>query len=192
MKLAVRMICIGVLACALIAGGFANALAQQKKRARKTRNLSCSAGATTLLARYKVGKGEALPAAIAKPLTRKPGDAQRGFEAAADPGKGNCLACHHIAKLLAKADESDSESVKTYGDHGEIGPPLNGVGGRYSQGELRIIIVDPKRAFPDADTIMPAYHSRKGLKNVAAGCRNRVMLSAQTVEDIVAFLEELK
>ncbi|MFQ5626348.1 MAG: hypothetical protein ACE5FM_06815 [Methyloligellaceae bacterium] len=192
MKLAVRIICIGALACALIAGGFADAIAQQKKRARKARKPFCSAGATTHLARYKVEKGEALPAAIAKPLTRKPGNAQRGLEAAADPGKGNCLACHHIAKLLARVDKSDPESVKAYGDHGEIGPPLNGVGGRYSQGELRMIIVDPKRAFPDADTIMPAYHSRKGLKNVVAGCRNRVMLRAQTVEDIVAFLEQLK
>jgi len=192
MKLAVRIICIGALACALIAGGFADALAQRKKRVKKARSLSCSAGATTHLARYKVEKGEALPAAIAKPLTRKPGNAVRGLEAVSNPGKGNCLACHHVAKLLAKVDESDPESVKTYGDHGEVGPPLNGVGGRYSQGELRMIIVDPKQAFPDADTIMPAYHRRKGLKNVAASCRNRVMLSAQTVEDIVAFLEQLK
>jgi len=192
MKLAVRMICIGAMACALVAGSVADAFAQQRKRIKKVRGPRCSTGATTALARYKTEPGEALRAAIPKALTRKLGDAEKGLEAAADPGRGNCLTCHHIAKVLAKADKDDPKSVKTYGNHGEVGPPLNGVGGRYSQGELRMIIVDPKKAFPDADTIMPAYHAREGLKDVVPRCRNRVMLSAQTVEDIVAFLEELK
>lgn len=192
MKLAVRMICIGAVACALVAGAVADTLAQQRKRVKKARTPPCSAGATTRLVRYKVAPGEALPAAVPKPLTRKPGNAKNGLEAVADPGKGNCLACHHIAKVLAKADQDDPQSVKTYGNHGEVGPPLNGVGGRYSQGELRMIIIDPKQAFPDAETVMPAYHARKGVKDVVARCRNRVMLRAQTIEDIVAFLEGLK
>ncbi|GBE44645.1 hypothetical protein BMS3Bbin10_02748 [bacterium BMS3Bbin10] len=192
MKPALRTICIGAMACALAAGSAADTRAQQTKSVKKVQAPRCSAGATTRLVRYKVERGEALPAAIPKPLTRKPGDAARGLEAAADPGKGNCLACHSIAKALAKADQSDPQSVRTYGNHGEVGPPLNGVGGRYTPGELRMIVVDPKQAFPDAETVMPAYHARKGVKDVVARCRNQVMLGAQTVEDIVAFLEELK
>lgn len=192
MKQAVRMICIGAAACAFAAGGIDDSIAQQAAPVKKVQTPRCSAGATRALARYKVEPGEALPAAIAKALTRKPGDAARGLEAMANPGKGNCLACHSVAKILAKADKEDPKSVKTYGNHGEVGPPLNGVGGRYSQGELRMIIVDPKLAFPDADTVMPAYHARKGVKDVVPRCRNKVMLRAQTVEDIVAFLEALK
>ncbi len=192
MKPAIRNICIGVAACAFAAGSASSARAQERTQIKKVQTARCSAGATTRLVRYKVERGEALPAAIPKALTRKPGDEAKGLEAAADPGKGNCLACHSIAKILAKADKSDPQSVRTYGNHGEVGPPLNGVGGRYSQGELRMIIVDPKLAFPDADTVMPAYHARNGLTDVIAGCRNRVMLRAQTVEDIVAFLEALK
>lgn len=189
---ALRIISIGIVACALILGACADAFAQEQKKVKKHRRASCSAGASASLARYKVEKGEALPAAIPKPLTRKAGDAERGLEATVNPGKGNCLACHHIAKVLAKADENDRKSVKLYGNHGEVGPPLNGVGARYSRAELRMIVVDPRRAFPDADTVMPAYHARAVNKDVSRACRRRVMLSAQSVEDIVTFLEELK
>jgi sulfur-oxidizing protein SoxX len=170
----------------------ADAPAQELKKIRKAKRVLCSAGSSTVLARYKTDKAEALPFAIPKPLTRKPGDPERGLEAVVNPGKGNCLACHHIAKVLAKVEEDDTESMKKYGNHGEIGPPLNGVGARYTQAELRMIIVDPKKAFPDADTIMPAYHARPANKDISRACRGRVALSAQAVEDIVAFLEELK
>ena len=189
---ALRIIGIGVVTCALVLAAWASAFAQEKKIVKKPRRASCSAGASAAVARYKVEKGEALPAAILKPLTRKPGNAERGLEAAVNPGKGNCLACHTIAKVLAKVDGDDKKSVKLYGDHGEIGPPLNGVGARYSGAELRMIVVDPRKAFPDADTVMPAYHARAENKDVSRACRGRVMLRAQSVEDIVTFLEALK
>jgi sulfur-oxidizing protein SoxX len=191
----IRTISVCVAASALFLGltseGFAEH--EKKKKVRKVRSsAACSAGSTTALARYKVEKGEALPAAIPKPLTKKAGDAERGFEVAVHPGKGNCLACHHIAKVLSKAEENDEKSVKLYGNHGEIGPPLNGVGARYTKAELRMIVVDPRKAFPDAKTVMPAYHARAVNKDVIRACRGRVMLPAQSVEDIVTFLEELK
>lgn len=192
MGLALRAICIGILACALFLGAPSTAFTQEQKKVKKPVRASCSAGASAALARYKVETGEALPVAIPKPLTLKAGDSERGLEATVNPGKGNCLACHNIAKVLAMAEENDPKSIKTYGNNGEVGPPLNGVGARYSQAELRMIVVDPRKAFPDADTVMPAYHARAANKDVSRACRGRVMLSAQSVEDIVAFLEQLK
>ncbi len=195
MRTVIRTFCVSVVASALLLGLASETFAEHenKKKVRKVRAASaCSAGSSSSVARFKIEKGEALPASIPKALTKKPGNAERGLEAAVNPGKGNCLACHHIAKVLAKADESDPESVKLYGNHGEVGPPLNGVGARFSKAELRMIVVDPKKAFPDADTVMPAYHARTASKDVKRACRGRVMLSAQSVEDIVTFLEELK
>ncbi len=192
MKHTIRIICTSIVACTLCLIMVADAFAQQRRVVRKPKLPACSAGASAVLARYKVEKGEALPATIRKSLTKKKGDAEKGLEAAVNRGKGNCLACHQIASVQAKVDESDAETVKTYGNHGELGPPLNGVGARYSRGELRMILVDPKKAFPDADTVMPAYHTRNGLKDVSRACQRRVMLSAQSIEDIVAFLEGLK
>jgi sulfur-oxidizing protein SoxX len=192
----IRTLYVCIAASALLLGLASATFAEheKKKKVRKARtsSSSCSAGSSSSLARYKIEKGEALPAAIPKPLTKKAGDAKRGLEVAVNPGKGNCLACHHIAKVLAKADKSDPKSVKLYGNHGEVGPPLNGVGARYTTSELRMIVVDPKKAFPDVTTVMPAYHARTASKDVKRACRGRVMLSAQSVEDIVTFLEELK
>ena len=188
----IRKFCIGAAVATLGLAMVADALAQQRRVVRKPRLPACSAGASAKLVRYKIGKGDALPAAIAKPLTRKPGDAEKGLEAAVNPGKGNCLACHEITQVLEKVDESDAETVETYGSHGNLGPSLSGVGARYSSAELRMILVDPKKAFPDAETIMPAYHVSRGLKDVVAPCRRKALLSAQAIEDIVAFLEGLK
>jgi sulfur-oxidizing protein SoxX len=191
----IRTIYVCVAASILMLGLASESFAdhEKKKKVRKVRSsAACSAGASASLARYKIEKGEALPAAIPKPLTKKSGNAERGLETAVNPGKGNCLVCHHIAKVLAKADKSDEKRVKLYGNHGEVGPPLNGVGARYSKAELRMIVVDPRKAFPDADTVMPAYHARATNKDVTRACRGRAMLSAQSVEDIVTFLEELK
>ncbi len=195
MKTVIRTICACAAASALLLGASSDGFAEheKKKKVRKVRTSSaCSAGASSSLARYKIEKGEVLPASIPKALTKKPGNAERGLETAVNPGKGNCLACHHIAKVLAKADKSDEKSLKLYGNHGEVGAPLNGVGARYSKAELRMIVVDPKKAFPDVTTVMPAYHARTASKDVKRACRGRVMLSAQSVEDIVSFLEELK
>ena len=194
MRMVIRTICVCVAASAVLLGASYEGYAEhERKKVRKVRSsAACSAGASASVARFKIEKGEALPAAIPKPLTRKPGDAKRGLEATVNPGKGNCLACHHIAKVLATVEAGDKKSETAYGNHGEVGPPLNGVGGRYSTAELRMIVVNPRKAFPDANTVMPAYHVRTLNRDVSRACRGRVMLSAQSIEDIVTFLEELK
>ncbi len=77
------------------------------------------------LVKYGIVGGES----IAKSLTGKPGDPAAGRKAAVATKLGNCLACHVMP-------------VPEQPFHGEVGPDLNGVGSRYSVGELRLRAVD--------------------------------------------------
>src|SRR5262245_18331720 len=81
--------------------------------------------------------------AISEPLTDQPGDPERGRGIVLDREGGDCIICHAMPLPQRQF-------------HGTIGPPLDGVGARYSAGELRLRLVDPKRLNPA--TIMPAYH----------------------------------
>jgi sulfur-oxidizing protein SoxX len=57
-------------------------------------------------------------------------------------------------------------------------------------GELRLRVVDPKAINPE--TIMPAYYKIDGLQRVIERARGRPILSAQQVEDVVAYLLTLR
>ncbi len=126
----------------------------------------------------------AAPAAAIKldgletPLTTALGDPVRGVQIAAAADKGNCLTCHKIPQL---GDEPD---------HGDLGPTLDGAGLRYTEAQLRQMIVNPSAFFPD--TIMPSYHNATGLSRVAAPFDGKTILTAQEVEDVVAFLKTLR
>jgi sulfur-oxidizing protein SoxX len=80
--------------------------------------------------------------------------------------------------------------------HGTIAPDLTGVGSRLSAGQIRLRIVDMKRLNPRS--IMPAYYSIMGsgsqesAARVAAEWRGRSILTAEEIEDLVAYLETLK
>jgi len=112
------------------------------------------------------------------PLTSALGDSVRGMQISASEDKGNCLACHKIPQL------SDQP------DHGNLGPSLDGVGMRYNEAQLRQMIVDPSSFFPD--TVMPRYHSTEGFSRVSTQFDGKTILSAQDVEDVVAFLKTLR
>jgi sulfur-oxidizing protein SoxX len=73
---------------------------------------------------------------------------------------------------------------------GTIGPDLKGSGSRYSEGELRLRMVDSRRLNPD--TIMPSYYRLDGLERVAPAFRGKTVLSAEQIEDVVAFLKTLR
>ena len=122
---------------------------------------------------YEVVDNTAIPQA----LTDQPGDAENGRAVAIHRKKGNCLACHVMP-------------IPEQSFHGEIGPDLNGVAGRYDAGELRLRLVDPKVINPD--TIMPAYYKNDGLHRVLKKFEGKTLLSAQEVEDIIAYLQTLK
>ena len=113
---------------------------------------------------------------IAQPLTAAPGDVARGEKVLVDRELGNCLACHGAAV--------DAEFF------GTTGPTLLGVGARLTTAQLRLRVVDPKRINPA--TMMPAYFRATGLQRVLPALVGKTILSAQQVEDVVAFLATQK
>ncbi len=113
---------------------------------------------------------------IAKPLTDQPGDSARGAKIMIERELGNCLACH--------AASVDAEFF------GTTGPSLVGVGARLTAAQLRLRVVDPKRINPA--TMMPAYFRSEGLNRVLPEFAGKTILSAQQVEDVVAFLAARK
>jgi L-cysteine S-thiosulfotransferase len=118
----------------------------------------------------------AQPAAMDRLLTAEPGDPARGRRIVLDHALSACVLCHALP---------DNE-----GPAGNVGPPLAGVGSRLSSAQLRLRIVDSSRINPD--TVMPSYYRTEGLNRVVTAQRGRTVLSAQQVEDVVAYLASLK
>lgn len=114
--------------------------------------------------------------AITGPLTSVPGDPQRGREVIGGRD-GNCLLCHAVPETGVRF-------------MGNIAPPLSGVGARLSEGQLRLRVVDQSRLNPD--TVMPSYYKVEGLVRVAPAFRGKPVLTAQQIEDVLAYLKTLK
>lgn len=112
-------------------------------------------------------------------LTGGAGNATQGRETFADRKKGNCLACH------ANADLNDQLF------HGEVGPSLDGVADRWTAEQLRAIVVDSKQVFGE-QSIMPGFYTLNVGINVAEKHQGQTILSAEDVEDVVAYLMTLK
>jgi sulfur-oxidizing protein SoxX len=73
---------------------------------------------------------------------------------------------------------------------GDLGPDLAGAGSRWSEGQLRLRLIDASRLNPE--TIMPPYYRVDGLTRVGAPWRGKPVLSAEQIEDVVAFLMTLR
>jgi sulfur-oxidizing protein SoxX len=110
-------------------------------------------------------------------LTGARGDPARGRAIVADRQVGLCLLCH-------------SGPFPEERFQGDLAPDLRGTGRRWSEGQLRLRIVDPGQVNPA--TIMPAYHRTAGLVRVAPAYRGMPVLSAGQIEDVVAFLMTLR
>jgi L-cysteine S-thiosulfotransferase len=115
--------------------------------------------------------------AIPSSLTGAAGDAAAGKKIVLDRHVGLCLLCH-------------SGPFPEERFQGDLAPSLAGVGARLSAGQIRLRIVDASRVNPQ--TIMPAYFRTEGLTRVAPAQRGKTVLSAQQIEDVVAFLVTLK
>jgi sulfur-oxidizing protein SoxX len=115
--------------------------------------------------------------AIAEPLTASPGNAQRGREVVVSRELGNCLLCHRMP-------------IPEERFQGNVGPDLSGVANRLSEGQIRLRIVDASRLHPE--TIMPPYYRVEGLQRVLAAHRGKPVLTAEQIEDAVAFLLTLR
>lgn len=112
-------------------------------------------------------------------LTGQPGDPAEGRKVFADRKLGNCLACH------ANSDQSEQLF------HGDVGPSLDGVADRWSEAELRAIVVNSKAVFSE-ETVMPGFYSLKVGINPREDLVGKTILTAQQVEDVVAYLTTLK
>src|SRR6056297_263254 len=144
-------------------------------------------GAATGAAAAEIAPGE-VPfedGAVAVSLTGTPGDPARGREVVGNKSLGNCVACH------ANSDMSDIPF------HGEIGPMLDGAGERWSEAELRGIVANAKMMFPDS--MMPSFYKVDGFTRPgnaytgeAADDSFGPLLTAQQIEDVVAYLATLK
>jgi len=123
--------------------------------------------------------------AVSQSLTGIPGDPANGRVILGDNGQGNCVACHQITEM------SDVPF------QGNVGPMLDGTGERWSEGELRGIVVNAKVMFEDS--IMPAFYKTDGFirpgnlyTGKAADDTFGPLLTAQQVEDVVAYLVTLR
>jgi L-cysteine S-thiosulfotransferase len=115
--------------------------------------------------------------AIPEPLTGQPGDVERGRRVVLDRDGGDCVICHAMPLPQRQF-------------HGTVGPALDGVGSRLSAGALRLRLVDPEVFNPE--TIMPAYYKISGLHRVLGRYGGQPILTAQQVEDVVAYLMTLQ
>ncbi len=112
--------------------------------------------------------------AVPSSLTGVPGNAEVGRTIAVDRKLGNCLACHENTDLAAEPF------------HGEVAPPLDGVADRWSEAELRGILINSKMMFEG--TIMPAFYRDTGYSRILPDFEGMTILDAQQVEDVLAYL----
>jgi sulfur-oxidizing protein SoxX len=115
--------------------------------------------------------------AIPASLTGAPGDAERGLKIVTNRQVGLCLLCH-------------SGPYPQERFQGTMAPDLKGAGARSTEGQLRLRIVDASRI--NAATIMPPYYRVDDLARVAPGFRGKPILTAEQIEDVVAYLMTLK
>ncbi len=133
--------------------------------------LSAGAADPSLVA-FRVEGGQ-----IRAPLTSAAGDPARGKTAVLSRDGGNCFLCHSVP------DAGETPL-------GNIGPPLAGVGKRLTAAQLRLRLVDSTRI--NRNSVMPAYYRTKGMCNVAPVYLGKPLLTAQQVEDVVAYLLTLR
>jgi len=125
-----------------------------------------------LLVAGKAVGDEGIPAS----LTLAKGDPARGRAIVANRQVGLCLLCH--------TGPFPEERFQ-----GNLAPDLREAA-RLTEAEIRLRLVDPARVNPK--TIMPAYYRTEGLTRVAPGYRGKPLLSAEQIEDVVAYLLSLK
>jgi len=118
-------------------------------------------------------------------LTGVPGDVASGAKIMVTKSTGNCIACHEVTAL------KDSPF------HGDVGPMLDGTGDVRTEAELRGILVNAKMTFEGS--VMPAFYRTSGFNRPGDGYTGKAakgpiapVLTAQQIEDVVAYLMTLK
>jgi sulfur-oxidizing protein SoxX len=103
-----------------------------------------------------------------------------------DPGRGRAIVvARQNTCLLCHSGPFPEERFQ-----GNLSPSLKGTGARWNEGQLRLRLVDASRL--NAHTIMPSYYRIEGLNRVAPAWRGKPILSAEQIEDVVAYLATLR
>jgi L-cysteine S-thiosulfotransferase len=150
--------------------------------ARSTTSILAGCLAVTLLALFRpAGAEEPKPYTVVgdtipDSLTGAAGDAARGRKLIVERAN-TCILCH--------SGPFPEEKFQ-----GDLAPNLAGAGSRWTVGQLRLRLVDASRLNPG--TIMPSYYRLDGLERVASAFRGKPILSAEQIEDIVAYLATLR
>ncbi len=105
---------------------------------------------------------------IPTPLTSAPGNPDRGKALIIKRERAVCLKCHSI-------------SQPEFAGGGKKGPSLDGIGANLTKAQIRLTVAEPTRV--TRDTEMPNFHKRGDAEP---------KLTAQEVEDVVAFLSTLR
>ncbi|MEH6645646.1 sulfur oxidation c-type cytochrome SoxX [Sulfitobacter sp.] len=123
--------------------------------------------------------------AVEQSLTGVAGDAANGRMIVGDKKQGNCVACHEVSDLADVPFQ------------GNIGPVLDGAGERWSEAELRGIVANAKVMFEGS--MMPSFYRTEGYTRPGNAYTGKAaddtfgpLLTAQQVEDVVAYLATLK
>jgi len=117
--------------------------------------------------------GDALTAS----LTGVAGDASKGRAIVSNRQLSLCLLCH-------------TGPIPEERFQGNLAPSLAGAGSRWTEGQLRLRMVDARRLNPES--IMPAYYRTEGLTRVSTAVQGQPLLAAQQIEDVVTYLLTLK
>lgn len=106
--------------------------------------------------------------------------------AVGDPVRGRALVLERTSTcILCHSGPFPEEKFQ-----GDLAPNLAGSGSRWSEGQLRLRLVSASRLNPV--TIMPSYYRVDGLERVGPAWRGKPILSAEQIEDIVAYLATLR
>lgn len=123
--------------------------------------------------------------AVEASLTGTPGNPDEGVKVMTTNALGNCVACHQV------------NAIPNVQFPGNIAPPLDGVADRWSEAQLRGIVANAKMTFEGS--FMPAFYKTEGFIRPGAAYSGKApegdlppILSAQQIEDVVAFLMTLK
>ncbi|PRY26341.1 sulfur-oxidizing protein SoxX [Aliiruegeria haliotis] len=124
--------------------------------------------------------------AVAASLTGQPGNAEEGAKVFSTKSVGNCVSCHEVTALADVPFQ------------GNVGPSLDGVADRWTEHEIRGIVADAKKTYDG--TVMPSFYKVSGFIRPGKAYTGKAipaeeitpLLSAQQIEDVVAFLVTLK
>lgn len=123
--------------------------------------------------------------AVAQSITGVAGDPVNGRMVVSSKKHGNCIACHA------------NDEMPDVAFQGNIGPNLAGVAGRYTEAQIRGILVNADVTFEDS--FMPSFYRvdgyiRPGKRYTGKEADETFgpLLAAQEIEDVLAYLLTLK